>query len=348
MPRILSPGTPALLRAGSSVRFPYYFNFQTGVYLGAGLSDFQCTRAASGATDLTPFDPPGQAYSNYFSGTPRIRSGLGWIIEAGAKVNSYPSGEAPANQTTATLSAGTYTAQVNAEAGGSLALSAGTPANVSGLATVTHGNPVTFVVSGAGSTISGVCTGTIHFIQIENTGWATSFIKGGGTRGNELCQLGFLPAGMSTGRGTLVAAMTHFPPFGINTAPEVLVNLDDSTASNNSRVSLFRRFNTPNNVARAVIDTQADIGPLSDVWLSNTRGALGIAVDQGYQAECFNGGAVSLATGNLPSNGVTTMRFGKGSSNATGDHAYGVLHLAMWTPAVLGPADLQRAVRAAM
>lgn len=323
-------------------------NFVTGVYRGCAASDFVTTRGNPNATNLTPFDVPGFSYSGYVANTSRIRSGLGWIIEAGPKTNSYPSGSTPANQTTASLAAGTYTAWINAEANGQLALSAGTPANVSGLATVTHGVPVTFTVTGAGSTILGVVSGTIYTVQIESNLWATSFINGASSRGNELCALGFLPTGMSTGKGTVIGVATHFDGFGLNTNPNVLVNLDDGSASNNSRVSIFRRLNAGNSVARAVIDTQPDIGPLTDLWQLNTKGAIGFAVDAGYQAECFNGGVVTQASGALPSNGVTTMRFGKGSSNATTDHINGALQRVLWGPTVLSPAALQAAVLAVL
>lgn len=322
-------------------------NFATGVYKGCSVSDFTTSRGNPNATDLTPFDIPGRSYTGYVANTNRIRSGLGWIIEAGPKTNSYPSGSTPANQTTASLAAGTYTAWINAEANGQLALSAGTPANVSGLATVTHGVPVTFTITGAGSTISGVVSGTIYTVQIESNLWATTFINGASSRGNELCALGFLPTGMATGKGTLIASMTHFDGFGLNTNPNVLVNLDDGSA-NLSRVSIFRRLNAGNSIARAVIDTQPDIGPLTDLWQLNTKGAIGFAVDAGYQAECFNGGTVTLATGALPSNGVTTMRFGKGAATATADHSNGVLHRALWGPTALSGGALKTAVLAVL
>jgi hypothetical protein len=95
------------------------------------------------------------------------------LLTEGNRTNYLLNSESPANQTTGSLSTGTYTLWI--EGPGSVAVSAGT-ATATGLGTATESSPVTFTVTVAG-TVSVAITGTVTAFQIENGGFKSQLIR---------------------------------------------------------------------------------------------------------------------------------------------------------------------------
>lgn len=95
----------------------------------------------------------------------------GYLAE-GARTNHFFNSDAPATQTSPSLSTATYTLWI--EGTGSIAVAQNT-ATITGAGTATAGSPVTFVVTGAG-TVDYTVVGSPTFAQSENGAFPSSWI----------------------------------------------------------------------------------------------------------------------------------------------------------------------------
>lgn len=122
------------------------------------------------ATTATYFPPGSGTRSIASAGELRIEAN-GALIE-GQRTNHFLQSDAPATQTSGSLGTGTYTLWM--EGTGSIAVSANS-ATITGAGTATDGNPVTFVVTGAG-TVDYTVTGSPTIAQAEDGPFPSSYI----------------------------------------------------------------------------------------------------------------------------------------------------------------------------
>jgi hypothetical protein len=143
-------------------------NFATSTYSGCALASCISVVRASSKTNLLPTSTSGFAFSTFTSNVPAIDSN-GLLIEE-ARTNQLLNSNAPATQTTGTLSATASILWVNGS--GSTALSNGTATGCIG--TATNGTAVAFTPTAG--TCTGTVTGSLNAFQLEAGANGTSFI----------------------------------------------------------------------------------------------------------------------------------------------------------------------------
>lgn len=145
-------------------------------------TEMSIVRSNAGTTRLYT-DASGAAYSSIAANLPRFITSRGLLLE-GQKTSRVLNSAAPVTQTTASLATGTYNLWVNGP--GSATVAAATAVGT-GFGTATHGVPVAFTLSVAGTVLVTV-VGSLTSLQLENSEDPTSFIETTGsvvTRGAE-------------------------------------------------------------------------------------------------------------------------------------------------------------------
>jgi hypothetical protein len=162
-----------------------------------------------------------------------VRRGL--YLELASRTNHFKTSAAPATQTSASLSTGTYTLWM--EGSGSIAV-AGNTASITGAGTATAGNPVTFTVSVAG-TVNYTVTGSPTLAQSEDGAFATSYIDVPSTtpvtRSADVISIGTLTPWFNSSEWTVVMTVTE-EGLRADGTTSALGRFDDTT--NNNLVSI--------------------------------------------------------------------------------------------------------------
>ena len=150
----LGGGAPSWVPPGASAQL----DFANGRYFNTSIN---LTRS-SVKTNLTPNMQAGFSYSSFPVNVPAITPGYGLLIEGGS-TNYLLNSTAPATQTTASLTTGTYYLWVNGS--GSATMSAGTALGCGSLS-ATQSLPISFVITSAG-TCTVTVSGSLNAFQLE-------------------------------------------------------------------------------------------------------------------------------------------------------------------------------------
>lgn len=312
-------------------KFDTLMNFEKRRYRGPNESGITLTRGGGqfSGTDLIWLDPPGRTYATFNNSALRLRSGTsmdGLLFEIGALVNlasvvNNPTGTVTANVTGTSGSPVKHCVWVNAEAGGTATVNAGTATiTITGTGNVcSHMVPVYFTCTSAG-VISIPCVGTIYTIDVQANPYPTSHINvANGSRGAENATLTNFPITNVTKPYMLLTECTMLTPDLLNPNPAVIAQIDANVNMSN-KLSNFRRVTGGVQLARAVSDNTIDFpgGPPgntdmgNDVWPVGVRGRMISGASPGEQKECWNGGAVSKAfMAHMPDT-PTKLRIGNG------------------------------------
>jgi hypothetical protein len=259
------------------------------------------------ATDSVHTDAAGTAVVTTSDGLPRLTN-RGFLTDY-AHRNQLLNAATPITRTTGSLSNGVYTLWVNGT--GSATTSAGT-ATASGYGTATNGVPNIITVTNAG-TVTVTVTGSLNRYQLEaGTGPTSTFIPttaSAVTRGTEVMTI---PVGtwFRAGAATVVVTALQWQTIGSAIA---LASLD-AAATN------FTRLYVTAGNALAMGDVPSGMAMVIGTPTVNARFRVGMAVKDGLQLGCLNGGAVAADTNATLASSIVNLSIGStlGSSQFVG------------------------------
>lgn len=170
---------------------------------------------ASTATDGLYTDAAGSGFNSFATNVPRINATTGLLTENN-RTNFLLNSAAPATQTTASLSATSYTLWVIGT--GTATVTAGTAVGT-GFGTASAGAPNTFSITSAG-TVTVTVAGSLTRFQLENAGYANSYIPTTGATASRQIDSGTLPTGAwyNAAAGTLCVdfMQNHLSPLSVD------------------------------------------------------------------------------------------------------------------------------------
>jgi hypothetical protein len=285
-------GAPGWVMPGAALDF----DFATGLgyQRGSGVqpvASLLSVSRASAETSLLPTSAAGASYQSFASGAPAIVPGVGLLIYE-TRTNYLLNSTAPATQTTASLSAGTYTLWVNGS--GSATSAAGT-ATGSGFGAAAGGSLNIFTLSGAG-TVTVTVSGSLNAFQLENGQGGTPLIVTGGgtaTRAGDFITV-TRPPNFGQNVSALAIATPLMPAnYGTTQTP---LQLDEG--DNNSRIDFDRASGTAIIGGGITVSGTAYGAPTTNIWATGASVVIAYALAVNDQAMVSNGTLATYTGGN--------------------------------------------------